>query len=129
MAVTVECNLPTHPDTTAVHVVLEPEAIERGGRLFVRVDSLRSGDGTRFDGDSGMLVQALVARGPAYGCATVSRVGAEVWAPGAALRRSWVHVKSNYPVRITLEGVDGTPLIHRLAFPGRAATPLEWSAR
>jgi hypothetical protein len=125
----VSCGRPSPADTVSVHVVLEPEAQESGGRILVRVDSLQSDAGIRFDSETGFLVETFVTRGPAHGCASRIHGGARVWAPGPALSRSWILVKSDDPVRIVLEKRDGTRIGSHAAFPGERVDPIVWSAR
>lgn len=124
----VSCDAPAPPDTTAVQVQLDPAAAKADGRILLRVDSLASPEGPELNADSGFVVQAFARTGPGYGCATISPVGAWVWGPETTLTRSWIHVKSDRPVRLNVWTPDGRVVATANSDPGRAVDPITWRA-
>jgi len=124
----VSCDAPTPEDSTAIQVQLDPVAVQAGGRILLRVDSLASPEGPKLNADSGFVVQAFGRTGPGYGCATIAPVGAWVWGPEATLTRSWIHVKSDRPVRVNVWAPDGRVVATAGSGPGLAVEPITWEA-
>jgi hypothetical protein len=125
----VACNAPSPPDTTAILVILSDESLDAGGRILLRADSLASQEGPIFDAPSGFLVQAFATTGPGYGCASIAPVGAFVRGPGRTLERAWIHVKTDLPVVVTLRSEEGEVVKTVVATPGKAVDPITWDSR